>query len=629
MNDSVIEQVARQYNLSGWSEGLFRIDDRGRLCRDGVALSGILDALRARGYDTPILLRFHDVLEARLQRLQAAFDAARARHGYAADYAPVYPIKVNQQRSVVARLQAAGGGRLGLECGSKAELLAVLAMSPPGGTVICNGYKDREYIRLALAGRRLGLKPWIVVEKPSELELVLQESSALDIEPLLGVRVRLATLGEGKWQNSGGEFSKFGLSAAQLMALCERLRAAGRLHHLRLMHFHMGSQLANLADIRRGLREAARHHAELRRLGAPIEVLDVGGGLGVDYEGTRSRSFCSMNYRLEDYAETVVATLAEGCRRHGLPQPALITEAGRAMTAHHAVLVTSVIDREVAESTLPPEPGPEAPAQLRGLWRLLQDDDMLADERHATARDQLEELELAYSDGRAGLAERAAAEALYRAICARILAQGGGLDATLRDALQLRLADKLFCNFSVFQSVPDVWAFDQIFPIVPLRRLDERPTRRAVLQDLTCDSDGHIEHYVDGAGIERSLPVHETAPGEDYPLGIFMVGAYQEILGDLHNLFGDTHAADVRVQGDDWTLLGVEPGDCVAELLRIVHYDVDRLRARLRQLAADDAALARILEQGLDGYTYHEDLQSSKLGALERRDGRARQEGSL
>jgi len=370
----------------------------------------------------------------------------------------------------------------------------------------------------------------------------------------------------------------------------------------------MGSQLSNLADIRRGLREASRHHAELRRRGAPIEVLDVGGGLGVDYEGTRSRSFCSMNYRLEDYARTVVATLQEGCRRFGLPEPELMTEAGRAMTAHHAVLVTRVIDLEPGDADPPARPAAsDGPMQLQGLWQLLEAEDMLPDERHATARDQLEELELAYADGHVGLEERAEGEALYRALCKRILQQHGRLDTELRDRLQLTLADKLFCNLSIFQSVPDVWAFNQIFPVMPLVRLDEPPTRRGVLQDLTCDSDGHIEYYVDGSGIERTLPVHALHAGEDYILGIFLVGAYQEILGDLHNLFGDTHAADVRVDGDAWQILDVEPGDRVADLLEYVHYDVQGLRGRLAALAAGDEALQAVFEEGLFGYTYHED----------------------
>jgi arginine decarboxylase len=622
-------QDAREtYNIAHWGGGYFDVGPAGTLIarprRDphgsALDLHTLAGALAAEGLRLPVLVRFTDILHDRVDALCGAFEAAMRAQDYSGRYTAVYPIKVNQQRGVVSEILAHGGGRVGLEAGSKPELLAVLALSRPGGVVICNGYKDREYIRLALIGQALGLRVHIVIEKLTELELVLAESAALGIVPTLGLRARLASVGAGKWQNTGGEKGKFGLSAAQTLALIERLRAAGRLDRLQLLHFHLGSQIANLQDIQRGLAECGRFFIELNRLGAPIRCVDVGGGLGVDYEGTRSRSFCSMNYSVADYAASVVGAIAGACREAGLPQPDLITESGRAMTAHHAVLVTNVIDCEMQDDDpQPAPPAPTAPTALHELWRELTDIQRRAPlEIHHEAARVLGEAQDAYLAGRLTLAERAQAEQIHAAISQRLrplLAAGNRSQRETLDELNERLADKYFLNFSLFQSIPDVWALEQIFPIVPLHRLDEAPSRRGVIEDLTCDSDGRVDHFVGANGIEHALPLHPFRRGEPYLIGIFLVGAYQEILGDMHNLFGDTAAVNVALDGSGgFRMSDMQPGDTVDSVLRDVRYDADALRAayqaRFATCALDDTTRARYLaalSEGLTGYTYLED----------------------
>ncbi|HEX2242623.1 MAG TPA: biosynthetic arginine decarboxylase [Gammaproteobacteria bacterium] len=624
------QAAARQvYNLANWTEGYFDIDPDGHLAAclldqsdySGVSLYALATALKDAGLGPPVLVRFQHILRDRVNQLCKAFDRTMRECRYNGRYTAVYPIKVNQQRSVIEQILRAGQGRVGLEAGSKPELLAVLALTEGAdGIVICNGYKDTEYVRLALIGRLLGSCVYIVVEKPSELETVIRESRALGVKPLLGLRTRLASIGAGKWQNTGGEKAKFGLSAAQIVALIQRLKDESMLDCLQLLHFHMGSQIANIGDINRGMREAGRYYADLYTAGAPISIVDVGGGLGVDYEGTRSHAYCSMNYTLREYAGTVVRALNDVCDERRLPHPDIITEAGRAMTAHHAVLITNVIDAEYAPAgdiSHPPR-GAEAPV-LRELWRLYEHQDELSiGEIYNEAQYWLTEAQSMYTHGVLDLAGRVRAEQLYHAVCRRLMQR---LDAQpeppqkIAAALHEKFADKYFCNFSVFQSAPDVWAIEQIFPIVPLHRLNERPTRRAVLQDLTCDSDGQIRAYVDSGRIQATLPVHDYRPGETYLLGLFLVGAYQEILGDQHNLFGDTHAVNVQLLSDGgYQLETPEYGDKVEELLRFVHFDAERLMAayRVKINAADinverRSALLQELEAGLHGYTYLED----------------------
>ncbi len=638
MTDWTIQKARDTYNIAHWGNGYFDINDRGHVVAypnpawagpgavpggkgPAIDLHDLATELAARQLTLPVLVRFSGILHHRIDELCEAFGNACRAEAYDGRYTAVYPIKVNQQRSVIDALLAHGGKRVGLEAGSKPELLAVLACSSPGSIVVCNGYKDREYMRLALIGQHLGMRVHIVVEKPSELELVIAESRALGVEPLLGLRVRLASLGAGKWQNTGGEKSKFGLSAADILRVVERLRETGMLKALQMMHFHMGSQIANIQHVQNGMREAGRYYAELRRLGADIRCVNVGGGLGVDYEGTRSRSFCSMNYSVQEYALNIVRTLKEVCAEHGQPHPDVVTESGRAMTAHHAVLLTRVVDVELAPGSTMPEPvRKDEPQVIHDLWRGLEE---VAGrptlESYHDATHFLSQAQAMFTHGVLDLAARARAEQLYFAICQRVRER---LQPSIRshrealDELNEKLADKYFCNFSLFQSIPDHWAIDQVFPILPLNRLDEVPLRRAVLQDITCDSDGRVDLYVDGEGVEPSLPLHALRPEEPYLLGIFLVGAYQEILGDIHNLFGDTDSVQVEpTQDGGYRLTEARRGDTADSVLRYVHFNPEDILTAYRTkieaagwLGASqrDAYLAEI-RQGLSGYTYLEE----------------------
>lgn len=617
------------YNIAHWGAGYFDINAEGhvlaRPSRDaeseGIDLFDLAGVLQEQGLTLPTLVRFNDILHDRVRTLCRAFQGAMEQADYAGRYTVVYPIKVNQQRCVVEEITRHGGDCVGLEAGSKPELTAVLGMAKPGSVVVCNGYKDREYIRLALIGRALGLKVYLVIEKLSELDIVIREAADLGVEPLLGIRLRLASLGAGKWQNSGGEKAKFGLSAAQVLQAVETLRGAGLLHCVQLLHVHLGSQIANIRDIQRGMREVARYYAELRQFGAPVAVVDVGGGLGVDYEGSRSRSHCSTNYAVGEYANNVVNALWESCQEYDLPQPDIFSESGRALTAHHAMLIVPVVDVD----SVPDEAGGlQAPAEdepmiLHNLHQLcLEPEEHAVLEVYHDAAHWLGEAQAMYLHGVIDLAQRARAEQYYYAVCRRLrplLRPGSRAHREVLDELNEKLADKYFCNFSVFQSMPDVWAIQQVFPIIPLHRHDEEPQRRAVLQDLTCDSDGRIDQYVHEDGLESTLPVHELRPGEPYLLGIFMLGAYQEILGDMHNLFGDTDAVNVVLDDDGgYRLEEPEQGDRTDELLSYVHFDPDQLRQSYRRrieaaelaVATGEQYLAE-LEAGLTGYTYLED----------------------
>ncbi|MCI0750085.1 MAG: biosynthetic arginine decarboxylase [Nevskiales bacterium] len=616
------EQARELYNIEHWGEGYFDVAANGHLMvrprRDGTAIDlfELAQRLPREGLPLPVLVRFNNILHDRVDALTGAFAAVIQKHGYRGRYTAVYPIKVNQQRSVVEEIVRHGGARVGLEAGSKPELAAVLGLASPGAVIVCNGYKDRAYIRRALIGQKLGHRVYIVVEKLSELPRVVAESRALGITPKVGLRVRLSSVFSSTQQNTGGEKSKFGLTGSQVLEALATLRSAGLLEAVRMVHFHLGSQVANVQDVSRGLREAARFYTELRALGAPVDVVDVGGGLGVDYEGTRSRSYCSMNYSLNEYAHTIVRTLQEVCAERGQPEPDLISESGRALTAHHAVLVTSVIDHESMPAADPPPPSADDSVILRDLYTLLGTLERQAplEGLHDAAR-LFGEAQAQYTHGGLSLMQRAQAEKIYYAVCRALLPR---LDAAIRahrealDELRARLAEKYFCNFSVFQSVPDAWAINQVFPILPLHRLDERPSLRASLCDLTCDSDGRIDAYVDRGGLEPTLPVHALKPGEPYLLGFFMVGAYQEILGDMHNLFGDTNAVNVVLDDQGgWTLEGAEQGDRTDELLRYVHLAPEALAQAYRHKLADSkipeherAALFAELEAGLTGYTY-------------------------
>ena len=619
------DQARKTYSIPHWSEGYFDVDGSGRIAvrprgADGIAIAlpEVVDAARASGAKLPLLVRFPDILGDRLGKLQAAFAQAQADWDYTGGYTAVYPIKVNQHQGVAGTLASHHGDGFGLEAGSKPELMAVLALSRPGGLIVCNGYKDREYIRLALIGRKLGLETFIVIEKPSELALVLEEAKALGVQPGLGVRMRLASLGAGKWQNSGGDKAKFGLSPRQLLDLWKSLRDSGMGDCLQLLHFHMGSQISNVRDIANGMREATRYFVELSKLGAKVRYMDVGGGLGIDYEGTRSRSYCSINYGIAQYASNIVQPLAEACEANGLAQPRIVTECGRAMTAHHAVLVANVSEVEEApEGRVPPAHDDEPPVirRLREVHGEL-DARPPVELFHEAQHHHGEGLSL-YALGQLDLTHRARIDDLFYAIAHAVRARLDVAERSHRDLLDElneRLVDKYFVNFSVFESIPDVWAIDQVFPIVPIERLDEAPTRRGVIADMTCDSDGKIDTYVENEGLDSSLPLHELRHGESYRLGFFLVGAYQEILGDIHNLFGDTDAIEVHLAGDGYAIAQQRRGDTTDVMLDYVGYKLDAVRAAYRDkvaaagLPADEAArLEAALEAGLTVYTYLSD----------------------
>ena len=621
-----IDQARKTYSIPHWAEGYFDVDAAGRIVvapkgaqGPAIPLPDVVDAARAKGAKLPLLVRFPDILGDRLGKLQAAFAQARQDWDYAGGYTAVYPIKVNQHAAVAGTLASHHGEGFGLEAGSKPELMAVLALSRPGGLIVCNGYKDREYIRLALIGRKLGLQTYIVIEKPSELKLALEEAAALGVRPGLGVRMRLASLGAGKWQNSGGDKAKFGLDPRQLLTLWKELRDAGMGDCLELLHFHMGSQISNVRDIAAGMREATRYFVELSHQGAKISHVDVGGGLGIDYEGTRSRSYNSVNYGIHHYASSIVQPLAEACRAEGLPPPRIITECGRAMTAHHAVLVANVTEVERAPEGRVPEPHDDESHPVRQLRELHGEmaGRPAVEVFHEAAQAHAEGLSL-YALGQLDLVQRARIDDLFYAIAHAVKARltyDEKSHRDLLDELNERLVDKYFVNFSVFESMPDVWAIDQVFPIVPIERLDEAPTRRGVIADMTCDSDGKIDTYVENEDLDSSLPLHELRPGESYRLGFFLVGAYQEILGDIHNLFGDTDAVEVRATAaGGYAITQQRRGDTTDVMLDYVGYKLDDLRriyrARVGAIDIGPTEAARLnaeLEAGLNGYTYLSD----------------------
>lgn len=625
MTDWSLDHARRTYSIPHWADGYFDVDQAGHMVvrptgagGPVVSLPQVVDAARAQGAKLPLLVRFPDILGQRLGKLQAAFAQAQADWDYPGGYTAVYPIKVNQHRGVAGTLASHHGEGFGLEAGSKPELMAVLALSRPGGLIVCNGYKDREYIRLALIGRTLGLQTFIVIEKPSELKLVLEEARALQVKPGLGVRMRLASLGAGKWQNSGGDKAKFGLSPRQLLDLWKSLRDTEYADCLSLLHFHMGSQISNVRDIANGMREATRYFVEMSRLGAKITHVDVGGGLGVDYEGTRSRSFCSINYGLNAYASNIVQPLANACQAHGLTPPRIVTECGRAMTAHHAVLIANVSEVEQAQEGRVPEPHDDEPASIRHLREIHAElDQRPAIELFQEAQHFHAEGLASYALGQIDLPQRARIDDLFYAIAHAVRARLSFDEKSHRpmlDELNERLVDKYFVNFSVFESIPDVWAIDQVFPIVPIERLGERPDRRGIIADMTCDSDGMVKTYVENESLDSSLPLHALRAGESYRVGFFMVGAYQEILGDIHNLFGDTDAVEVRSTADGHAITQQRRGDTTDVMLDYVGYSLAELRATYAARVAaaglppeQAQALADALEAGLTGYTYLSD----------------------
>jgi arginine decarboxylase len=489
--------------------------------------------------------------------------------------------------------------------------------------IVCNGYKDREYVRLALIGEKLGHKVFIVLEKLSELDLVLQEAESLGVKPRLGLRIRLASQGAGKWQSSGGEKSKFGLSASQVLSVINRLKSSGNLDALQLVHFHLGSQMANIRDVRNGVNESARFYCELRAMGAGIDYFDVGGGLAVDYDGTRSQSSNSMNYGLAEYARNIVNTVGDVCQQYEQPMPVIISESGRSLTAHHAVLVSNVIGTEAYQPEDVFAPADDAPLLLQNMWRNWENLQNGTDARalieiYNDTQSDLAEAHSNFATGVINLEQRAWAEQLSLRIyfeLSRKMSTKNRFHRPILDELSERLADKFFVNFSLFQSLPDAWGIDQVFPVLPLSGLGDAEERRAVMLDITCDSDGAIDLYVDGQGIESTLPVPAWTKDKPYLLGFFLVGAYQEILGDMHNLFGDTHSVVVNVEENgEFEISYINEGDSVEDMMRYVHIDVEAIRDNYKQLvserveAGEQTQILAELEQGLVGYTYLEDF---------------------
>jgi len=630
-----IAQAKALYNVEGWGAGYFDVSERGRVIvrpdrehpERALDLFDLANDLEEQGVGLPVLLRFSDILRSRIESLSERFAAAIREFDYSGSYTTVYPIKVNQQRHVVEEIVQFGTLHgVGLECGSKPELQAVLGLTESTGhMIVCNGYKDEEFMRLALMGQKLGHRVFTVIEQPSEVDVLLAAAEDLGVQPTAGVRIKLSSEGAGRWAQSGGERSKFGLSAAQLMKLIDRLRAAGRLELLKLVHFHIGSQVTDIRYIKSALQEIVRYYVELRRAGVDLEYLDVGGGLGVDYDGTASTSHASVNYSLQEYANDVVYTIAEVCRSHQLPMPHLISESGRALTAHHALLLVKVIDVESqAQPPLPEITGEDHPLlqDMLADFHTLDSPKLAASPRkvlevfHDAAFDK-ERARQYFNSGVLRLRERAMAETIYFATVNRIaqLARKDP-DAYQEIAAELEavLVDRYFCNFSLFQSLPDSWAIDQLFPVMPVHRLDERPERRGTLQDVTCDSDGKIDRFIGAKKGRPNLALHEFRDGEDYVLGIFLTGAYQEILGDLHNLFGDTNALHLKLTEQGYEITDLVHGDTVAEVLNYVQFDASSLLATFRRKVGAAKALSRqeantfIAEYvaGLEGYTYLE-----------------------
>jgi arginine decarboxylase len=615
------------YNIQGWGLGFFRVNADGHVSvhpdgnpKRGLDLFQLAMDLNAQGAGFPLLLRFSDILRARIQTLATQFQNAITEFGYEGRYTTVYPIKVNQQRHVVQEIVEFGSPHgVGLECGSKPELQAVLGISESTQPIIvCNGYKDEEYMRLALMGQKLGHTVFVVVEQLSEVDTFLKVADELGISPTMGVRIKLATEGSGRWAKSGGEKSKFGLSAMELMKVLDKLTALGRQDVLRLVHFHLGSQITDIQYIKSGLEEIGRFYVELRNMGFGLTHVDVGGGLGVDYDGSRSTRPASMNYSMREYANDVVYTLGTMCRSDGVPMPHIISESGRAITAHHSLLLVNVTDVESQSDPRIPDLGADAHPLLVEMKENLES---IAQERleevHHDATFGKERAQELFASGVITLRDRANAEALYLSTMnalARLAEPEKAEHPEIWSDLESTLVDRYFCNFSVFQSLPDNWAIDQLFPIMPIHRLIEQPTRRGTIQDITCDSDGVIDRFVGGRKGKPSLELHPIRDDEPYILGIFLTGAYQEILGDLHNLFGDTNAVHVRLTEGGYEITDLVHGDTVTEVLNYVQFQPAELLMTFRRKVTSAKDLPRheanqfIADYvaGLEGYTYLE-----------------------
>ena len=630
MKKWTIEDSKELYNINGWGTSYFGINTQGDVyvspCKDGteIDIREIVDELALRDVTPPVLLRFPDILDNRIEKTASCFKRAAEEYNYKGESFVIYPIKVNQMRPVMEEIISHGEKfNLGLEAGSKPELHAVIAVQCQSDSlIICNGYKDQSYIELALLAQKMGKRIFIVVEKLNELEIIARAAKKLNVRPNLGIRIKLATSGSGKWEESGGDASKFGLTSSELLEALEILDKKGMHDCLRLIHFHIGSQITKIRRIQAALREASQFYIQLHKMGYNVDFVDCGGGLGVDYDGTRSPSSeSSVNYSIQEYVNDCIYTFVEVADRNGIQHPNIITESGRSLAAHHSVLVIDVLETaslpEMNEEFEPEENAHKLVKDLYEIWDNLNPRTMLED-WHDAEQIREEALDL-FNHGIIDLQTRAEVESMYWSVCREINSLTKHLKHTPEElkTLDKTLADKYFCNFSLFQSLPDSWAIDQLFPIMPIQRLDERPTRSATLQDITCDSDGKIANFVTNRNVSNILPVHTIRRNENYYLGVFLVGAYQEILGDMHNLFGDTNAVHVSVRNGKYQIDQIIDGETVAEVLDYVQYNPRKLVRQLEIWVTKSVKEGKIsLEEGkeflsnyrsgLYGYTYLE-----------------------
>lgn len=625
-----IEDSAELYNINGWGLNYFTINSKGHVAvtprPDSVSvdLKDVMDELQVRDITAPVLLRFPDILDTRIEKISKCFAVASKQYDYKARNYMIYPIKVNQIREVVEEIVSYGKKfNIGLEAGSKPELHAVLATNiAENALIICNGYKDESYIELALLAQKMGRRIYLVVEKLNELRLIADIAKRLKMRPNIGIRIKLSSSGSGKWEESGGDQSKFGLDSSELLEALDILNRRELTDCLKLIHFHIGSQITKIRRIKNALREATQFYVQLSKMGFGIEFIDIGGGLGVDYDGTRnSASESSMNYSIQEYANDAISALVDVCVKNDLPQPNIITESGRSLSAHHSILVFEALETthlpEWKDSEeLDPE-SHELARELYDIWDRL-DQPRLFESWHDALQIREEALDL-FSLGMLDLKTRAQIEKLFWSIAREV----GEIASSMKHApeelrkIARMLPDKYFCNFSLFQSLPDSWAIDQVFPIIPISRLDEKPTRTCTIQDITCDSDGKIANFITSAGLSSSLPIHPLRQGESYYIGVFLVGAYQEILGDMHNLFGDTNAVHINVYNDHYEIDQVMDGETVAEVLDYVQYNPKKLARNVETWVTASMKAGKISPEegrdflstyrsGLYGYTYLE-----------------------
>lgn len=625
-----VEDSAELYNINGWGIGYFSINEKGNVvvtpkadCA-AVDLKELVDELMLTDVSSPMLVRFPDILDNRIVKITNCFRQASEEYGYQAQNFVIYPIKVNQMRPVVEEIVSHGKKfNIGLEAGSKPELHAVIAINTdPESLIICNGYKDEDYIELALLAQKMGKRIFLVIEKLNELKLITTISKRLKLKPNLGIRIKLASAGSGKWEDSGGDVSKFGLTSSEVLEALDFLKKNKMEDCLRLIHFHIGSQVTKIRRIKNALREASQFYVQIRTMGFNVDFVDIGGGLGVDYDGTRSsNSESSINYTIQEYVNDSISSFVDAANKANIPHPNIITESGRSLTAHHSVLIFEVLETATLPSwddeEVVTESDHELVRDLYQLWETL--NQPRAHETWHDAQQIREEALDRFSLGLVDLKTRAQIERLFWSIAREVLQIANETKHVSDELRQLpkMLSDKYFCNFSLFQSLPDSWAIDQIFPIMPIHKLDEKPTCSATLQDITCDSDGKIDNFISTRNFSYYLPVHELKGKESYYIGVFLVGAYQEILGDLHNLFGDTNAVHVTVDEDGYHIDQVIDGETVAEVLEYVQYNPKKMVRTVETWVTSSVKAGTIsieegkeflsnYRSGLYGYTYLE-----------------------